>query len=811
DNVIVALVKSRNGEHSIFPLLDETELTSQLKATSSSQAINTLTAMAESYDQLSDDLERTVPEPVKQAKAKKAQRRRFVQFIHPNIIIIPLLLLSCAGCAVHQQTPVHNPYTERPELFDRPELSEQDLTNPYDLTPFIGTTGDSSFDQRVAEDFIEDTIQELEELRSDLQEQVTRLRSESQPDQTRIQSLEYRIGLLTATIENLRIEAENIPSSNQFITPTGQPDLSSGSPYQPGSIIPTPIPGGQAVPQELLSATRSILAEPFTQRSIQTLEAFNSGLTHRSGQFNGTVRSYDGDESHPDYSYLVSHSRVTPYDISVSIFADLTNGDYPLARQKVSGLLRIMQMESEAGFNGVVHFNYNTEDDSYVNPQAPLGNTAWTLKAIYAYILATGDRSILTGQNGQLIQNGMDFVMSQQVMIETDPRYGLFRAGLSSVETDGYGVMESTHNQYEHVVTEHLTDIHDLLNLAYQVTGNTLYQERRLLLDRQTLETLLVETDTTAYFLPNITPEGTPGSGVAIDDLTWAGSMVLTMDHLPLERRLELVRKLIQYVDDNFIVEHDPAMDNAQSIQLTDQYIAQRSQISSPAIVGVKFFDGFFEDEFIAGMDWDNPTVMSVQVEATLGYVHLLYQAASLTPDTAEQQRYIARIEFLMDNIQQFYEQHSTANGIPYSTRNIENIQTTLDATIASETYRAVLGIWNHPERMWSFIGIPQSSRTASQINTGLQDVSNQIAPAFPPEPVYVQPDNTFVFIANPFLESHIIYPSGRPGIQPSEELPFPTFTDQIQQDVRALLEYLSSFSVTGEDFSPAAVENWEG
>ena len=568
------------------------------------------------------------------------------------------------------------------------------------------------------------------------------------------------------------------------------------------------------LPSQLLEITALMVNNNEYQRTMDSLYSFSEELSVTDGDFSGLVQSYQGNQDNPDYAFLAQYGRVAPYDVAVSIFADLSNNDNVAASRKVDALLHLIEAEQDAGFNGVVHFNYNTSEDNYIDPRAPLGNTAWTLKAIYAYALVTGDTTVIEGENAQILQTAMDFVLSQQVMDDSDPRYGLFRAGVYSTQSDGYGVMGSQHVQYEEVITEHLADVHDLLNLAYQVTGDETYRDRRILLDTQILETMLVENDQTAYFQPNINAQGEAGTGVAIDDLTWAGSMVLSMDHLSLDRKLELVGKLINYIDQNFVVEHDLTSGTVQTVELTDDFIAARTEAPSNVIVGVKFFDGSFEDNFISRLDWDDPEVMSVQTEATLGYVNLLYQAAALTPDSQARQELINRMVFLMDNVHRFYHHETEDGGIPYASRSLPGVQTTLESLIASESFRTVMGIWDNPELMWTFIGVPEQSfvdvvagedTTTDDITVGQTEVSTD------QEVITVSPNNTFVFDAGSTEGSYIIYPNDRIGIEPNEVQEFPTLESQIEEDVTWLIQFLEDQLASGQDYSVEAVEDWEG
>ncbi|MCD6459840.1 hypothetical protein J7L67_04140, partial [bacterium] len=810
DKYVIAIVNPTDEGVNIIPIVPDEKLVQLLGAQNVEQAMKALSKIVEKRNKtlIEDGKLWDIP----QSKFNPRRRRWNKNRILAVSMLIPIVVLNFAGCV---SSPIHNPqfrdpYTQTPAIFDRPAITDEDLSAPYDILDFIGTSGDLDVDQQAAQEFTRETIDLLQNLRSSLQTELAALENEANPDTTRTEDLQRRIALLDSTIENLQINVFEVSAVPPSRIPIDGQDL-------PSAIVDQQLDTrrlAHPLPAQLLELTSLMLNNLDYQRTLDSLSEFSAGLIVRQGDYRGLARSYQPNTEHPDYQYLAQYARVAPYDVAVSIFADLSNNDNASANRKVEALLRLIQIEQSSGFNGVVHFNYNTSQDNYIDPRAPLGNTAWTLKAIYAYALVTGDTAVIEGANTQILQTAMDFVLSQQVMNNTDPRYGLFRAGVHSAQTDGYGVMGSQHIQYEEIITEHLADIHDLLNLAYQVTGDETYRQRRELMDRQILDKMLVEDAQTAYFVPNINAQGEAGTGVAIDDLTWAGSMVLSMDHLSLERRLEIVRKLINYVDRNFIVEHNGTTGAAQSVELTDEFITSRSETPSNAIVGTKFFDGFFEDEFIERMNWDDPEVMSVQIEATLGYIHLLYQTAAVTPDTQTRQALINRMVFLMNNVHRFYHQQTEDGGIPYASRSLHGVQTTMESLIASESFRTVMGIWDNPELMWTFIGVPEQSFVNIQPGDEQTDggvVFDQPQVNTGQEVIRISPNNTYVFDAAGDAQTHIIYPNKRVGIEPNEVRKFPTLEAQIQKDVTNLIQFLQDRFGQQPDYCVELVEDWHG
>ncbi|MCB1195428.1 hypothetical protein KDK77_04515, partial [bacterium] len=708
NGVVVALVKATEEDDRIFPLLPLDEIGTLFGLESEDQAIPTLKSYAVQHRQKIKEMESEElrEEPEEGVGAEKSSLAQSTVLLG----VLAAIAVGClAGCGVDPSGSGQN----QPQI-KQGDQSQQ--TVEQGQIPDISQFQNQPLDQAITSDQKQTGLQLLENTRTVLQQELDALIKDGQGDLPRADDIRARLLETSKQIETLQA----LPVSDE----TAKGDVASLP--QDTTNQRVSIEGQAAVnlPDGLRRDIQAILTNQEYETLMRDLASFStSRLLDRSGpnalanpefnKFDGFVRSYAGDEKHSDYSYLVQHGRVVPYDQSISIYADLANNNYVSARRKIDALFRIMQYEQDRGLRSVVRFGYNTTDDLYESPISPLGNTAWALKSIFAYIDVTGDWSAMTGSKGELLNNAMEFVLSQQVLNQQDPRYGFFLAGMR-IRDEGGRIVE-IQNQW--VVFEHLADMHDLLNLAFRVTGNPVFKERRILLDNKVLEKFLVDIDDSqgAHFRPNMNQNGQFGSGIAIDDLTWAGSMVLTMDHIPQARRLEITRRLITHVQKNFVVEHQAAdltdPSPAQAVVMNDALIQDRTANPKPnTIIGVKFFDGVFGDDFIEQKNWDDSTIMSVQFEATLGYIHLLVQTASVSDSQQERDALMREARFLLDNILKAQRIYNKYNGIPYSTRNISQVQTTLESTISTETLRTLLGIWSNPRLMWTFIGASDQS-----------------------------------------------------------------------------------------------------
>ncbi len=721
DERVIAVVKSTPREDKIFPVVNEQDLMDYFGVDSIDDAMDSLREMValrrEKVRQkyINDELFQKSDPVTKVVSTKKHILRGAALF---GGLVIPAALLLLTGCS---STP--------------DDIQKVSKSGNYNLTPYNPDTGldvsgvpNSALpfvqilpDGQDSQPFYDKTIAILQ---NTIQKAQNKLETSSDP--ALIRSLKRKIKNARTTLEHFLKSRKG--KDAEFLETPGFSETDTGmvlpskdwkeklsNPVTSKKADSSVSEKGLVVPKVVDGSVNRIMMDPEHKRLRTDLSTFGRRQIIHGGKYDGVPKSYAGASKHGDYATLVKYDRIVPYDISVSIFADLLNKDNLLARKKVMFLLDQMVAERAAGFKGVIHFGYNTRGDSYISPMAPIGNTIWALKAIYGYMDISKDGSILTPENEKILAQSMQFVLDQQVLGKDDPRHGLFKAGMFSDKKDGYDVLGSKHVVRGHTVMEHQFDAHDLLNYAYRVTGKKVYRDRRELLDRSFFEprklsggktgSLFVEDGDSAYFVPAINEKGEVSSGVAIDDLTWAGSSILTMDHMSVTERLKKVRKLIKHIDNNFVVEHAMNALDAKSVILDEQYIDSHLKKATESFVGVKFFDGHFE-----GLNWDDPKVMSVQVEATGGYINLLYQTAMLSTDKSEQKLLMKKAKFLLDSLSKFYNTKSVVGGMPYSTRGITNVQTTLESTVASETIRALYGIFENPDMVWSFIGVSEKS-----------------------------------------------------------------------------------------------------
>ena len=200
--------------------------------------------------------------------------------------------------------------------------------------------------------------------------------------------------------------------------------------------------------------------------------------------FQGFRRSFQENPRHPDSKMVAHFGRIWIYDIALSIYADLKAGRKRQAGYQAGRLMQLALKEEEKGFQGFLHFSYNTREDTFIDARGPAGANAWCLNALYAYILQSGDVGLLRWANGVVRR----LFFGLQVVDPADSRHGLIRAGLHNADEEargdgmGYQVYAGDLNRrYEHVILEHCADAAGAFRLAYRATKRFLPGETAFL------------------------------------------------------------------------------------------------------------------------------------------------------------------------------------------------------------------------------------------------------------------------------------------------------------------------------------------
>jgi hypothetical protein len=383
-------------------------------------------------------------------------------------------------------------------------------------------------------------------------------------------------------------------------------------------------------------------------------------------RFHGLYRSFKADPQNPDSESLAKYGRVWVYDQSLAVYAELKYGHADHAKQAVDALIGLAEYERSKGFRGLLHFSYNTLEDDFVDPRGPLGANLWVLNSILAFMNETGD-PIRLGWVNDVLQS---YVFPQQVTEPTDPRFGLFRAGLENSadvargNAMGYHVYEGNtseiNSQVEFCSLEHNADAITTLRLADRLnrrfgTAPALVAEigRRHRMVMAALDRLWVcETDGQNHFVTGMNSDGTLNRGVAVDNNTWPASVLLPYDE---DRAWQCL-----------------------------QYTNRRFRTCDKGFVGLFFFENDFVDKYVNIPPEDRSHMESIiQTEATWGFVYCLKQFAATTDSPQREAEAQALMNEFVASMFAFQEHE---HGTPYASRSIRNYFTTLQGIAGTGT-----------------------------------------------------------------------------------------------------------------------------
>ncbi|MCM8811886.1 MAG: hypothetical protein NC910_02395 [Candidatus Omnitrophica bacterium] len=460
------------------------------------------------------------------------------------------------------------------------------------------------------------------------------------------------------------------------------------------------------------------------------------GRAFEGFDFNGLFQSYAVDERNPNWAqtrFLATGGRVWVYDSALGILDDIAADRMGEARRAIRALVEIGRDEEALGFTGGWHFSYNTIEDSWIDPRAPMGNTLWAMKAIYAYVekaLRSDDRDVreealrhLEWVNGLLRR----LVFEMQVMKEGDPRYGLIQAMKYNTLLDtrnprtgrnytldeaGYRVYEGNPNQtLVDVIFEHNADLVDVYRMAANVMDQARLEGREAFIRELArrhevlLNAIWEKAWVDDHFVTAMRGDGTLNRSVAVDNNTWVAQVFL-----PYEE--DRAWQAIEYVWNNFRTKDRDGrvVTRVSGLVLDGNFSdAARRRLAQRPFTGIFFFQQGFEDPYVDVPRDQRPKLeQMVQAEAAFGYIHYLVEFARVTQDTARRDEALRRAQAIYDSVvllSQIYE----GDGLPYSTVFV-HLFTTLRGMASSATALTVSRLMQDRSRV-GFIGVdPHSS-----------------------------------------------------------------------------------------------------
>ena len=426
----------------------------------------------------------------------------------------------------------------------------------------------------------------------------------------------------------------------------------------------------------------------------------NRGKIFAGFDFNGLFQSYSSDEKNPHWNeskFLAANGRVWIYDTSLGILADISNGEMASARKAVNALVELGKDEQALGFTGGWHFSYNTFDDSWLDPRAPIGNTLWGLKAVYVYAEAavrSPDAAVRREAEGHIEwANSLvkSLVFEMQVVDEKDKRYGLIRAmryngilDTKNPRTDkNYTLDEAGYRAYEgkdlnkiseHVIFEHNADLVDVYRLASRATTAAKVKDEKFQTELARRHELVMNALWEKgwagdHFVTAMAPDGTLNRGVAVDNNTWVAQVFL-----PYEE--ERAWQAIDYVWNNFRTrnkEGKALAGKTGDLLLEGNFsAAAQKRLENQEFAGLFFFQPDFADPYVDIPKELRPKLAQmVQPEGTFGYIHYLTEFARVTKDEKRRDEALRRAGLLYRSMGTLRELYGVNSGLPYSTMNV--------------------------------------------------------------------------------------------------------------------------------------------
>ena len=427
--------------------------------------------------------------------------------------------------------------------------------------------------------------------------------------------------------------------------------------------------------------------------------------------FQGLRRSFKHNPAHPDSRAVAEFGRIWIYDAALSIYADLKAGRIRQAGNQAGRILQLALQEEAKGFQGLWHFSYNTQGDTFIDPRGPAGANCWALNALYSYALVKGDTSLIQWANKAV----RGYLFGLQVMDLKDPRYGLIRAGLYNADevkdenSMGYKVYEGNLNaRYEHVILEHCIDAIGTLRLASRATRKFIPGQEDFLAELAHRHDLLMQASRRGFwknghFISALDPQAKPYTGtdgqpsVAVDNNTWAAYVFLPYD-------AEMAASAARFVEDQFLIRVPPA------------YVEDAKHEPPAGMEGLYFFRATFEDPFVRVPPEFRPKMEQLfQPEAAFGFVLFLMSLSREMSDPREKTRLESRAYEIYGHTVKLLRLYGRT-AAPYASANVPMIFSTLSC-MATATSAAIATALLSGASNGDFIGVtpPKEFTVAGQ------------------------------------------------------------------------------------------------
>lgn len=220
----------------------------------------------------------------------------------------------------------------------------------------------------------------------------------------------------------------------------------------------------------------------------------------------------DGNTALGQNGYLLNN-RSFIYDVGLALLVFTKERDFEMCKKLMN------RMQKEQKENGAFNFSYDNYIGQLFEDYIRTGSIGWLVWGMCYYALESGDSSY-----NEMIKKAGEWILSQQVIETSDPRYGLLKGGLGEYSND-YVYSPTV---IEWCSTEHNCSTLQAINGLYKLTQDERYKTCSDLIVNALMTTLYDSTN--GRFYQGIGLDGVDEAW-AIDCLTWAGKSILTAGH----------------------------------------------------------------------------------------------------------------------------------------------------------------------------------------------------------------------------------------------------------------------------------------
>lgn len=230
-----------------------------------------------------------------------------------------------------------------------------------------------------------------------------------------------------------------------------------------------------------------------------------------------------------------------------------------------------------------------------------------------------------------------DYILPEQILVEDDPRYGLFKGGYGGWHDTGETV-EWYDGPIEWVSTEHNIDIYFFLRDLGRLSGDSRYTEAAMLL-KDNMPKLWDETKGRLH--QGMGPDGTLDTADALDAASWGAMYWLAVDDL------EKAKRSLVYADQAYL--NEVTVTNTVTL--------------SPVITirGYKPYNGVVEN-----VDWSNQELVWSEGSLGVAMANLKLGYALANQCDAEGQMYIQKARNIVAQMEEM-QRLDPAGGLFYT------------------------------------------------------------------------------------------------------------------------------------------------